>query len=200
MKRKSALCVISTLAVLLLAGSQARADLIPWSYDWSLSSASVQSDTQASKITFTNYSSPSMAGSSDVTAANLSIYSAAPANVKDHFTDRPYSLVMVITDQATGIKGAVTFTGLLSGWVSSQGSSITNTWDGPVSETVHLGHHLYTVTADPFAPPTLTGMGGFTFDVKVQNNPEPSSLVLAGLGLSAFGAAGWRRVRRRRLA
>jgi hypothetical protein len=39
-------------------------------------------------------------------------------------------------------------------------------------------------------------VGRLFFDVSVRHNPEPSSLILAGLGLSFTGAAGWRKRRK----
>jgi hypothetical protein len=87
----------------------------------------------------------------------------------------------------------------------------TNTYTSPVTQTTTLDGNSITVTLDPFAHPTtgstnngsigaeitanIAGGGGGPGPGGPTGTPEPSTLVLAFLGLSGLGAASWRRRR-----
>jgi hypothetical protein len=58
------------------------------------------------------------------------------------------------------------------------------------------------VTANSYVPPSIpnafnTGALGAHVDVRGGNVPEPSSLLLCGLGAAGCAAAGWRKRSRR---
>jgi hypothetical protein len=109
--------------------------------------------------------------------------------------DVPFTLNLRLNDHASGLSGYVTFSGDLQGNLWRGGSSLTPTFTSPLTQHVDINHHLYTVTFESFkAPQGLGHPGKFVFDVSVQHNPEPSSLLLAGIGAPFFGLA----LRRRR--
>jgi hypothetical protein len=134
-------------------------------------------------------------------------------NAPDHFTNKNYSLIVDLTDSASNKSGMLTFTGSLNGTLSLTSANIKNTFIGPLTQHLDLGGNLYTVTIGPYAAPGIpdsTQTGSISAHVSVQpegptgggsggpvpppsrQTPEPSTLLLAGLGLSALGMAGWR--------
>lgn len=193
---------LCTLALLFLAAPQARADLISWSYDWSFSTDQVKANAGSGdhgKILLLAGGLHHAAGSSDIAAINLKTVSNASASDPAKFTDRPYSLILFIRDQQSGLRGAVTFSGVFSGTLSAHSASIKNLFTSPTTEMLHLGHHIYTITVGHFSPPgppNSPNLGGIGAHVSVSNNPEPSALVLAGVGVPLFGLM----LRRRRKA
>ncbi len=117
-----------------------------------------------------------------------------------------YSLSLALRDDASGTSGALTFRGNLSGWTFQGGPAIlTNTILGSTTQTLTLGQDLYTVTIGPFVNPSGAQDGSISASIAVQpavnSAPEPSSLMLACLGLPPLGLARWlRRHRCRDLA
>jgi hypothetical protein len=108
---------------------------------------------------------------------------------------------ITIRDTASGQTGSATFTFKVLGELSAVGSFLTLVPSGPTSEVLHLGHYFYTVSEDPYMqvpgdlfPPIGAGPivdGQLRFNVRVQHNPEPSALLLGGLGMVL---AVWRRL------
>jgi hypothetical protein len=117
----------------------------------------------------------------------------------------------MLRDDASGASGSLTFRGNLSGSINLlQGvgnAGITNTTLGPTTQSLTLGGNLYTVTIGSFVPPGIPNdpngvagpTGSISASIAVQpatnSTPEPSSLVLACLGLPSLGLAGWFRRR-----
>src|SRR5262249_44228974 len=107
-----------------------------------------------------------------------------------HFTDSPYALTLTIKDRESGVEGSLTFTGALSGTLSSLSSNLHNRWTSPRTQRLHLGHHIYIVRIGSFLPPGPPDhqfLGSISAHVRVVHNPEPSGLVLAGLGVPVLG-------------
>jgi hypothetical protein len=195
----------TTLAWVLLAGA-ARADLVPWAYNWTPNSAAVLSDNGQSKITLTNEPTGSAVGTSDIVATNLKVVSSADPNTPDTFTAKAYSLNLALTDTNSHTTGTLTFSGVFNGTVSAESSHITTAFNAPTTKSIVLGGNTYTVTFGPFTPPgppsasnagsisatalvsVTNGSGGGT-----NNSPEPATLTLAGLGLACAGLARWRK-------
>src|SRR5579884_3673851 len=124
-----------------------------------------------------------------------------------------YWLSLHLRDQASGNSGTLTFRGYFGGSLSlqdpSMAFSLTNTFTGPTTQTLQLGHNLYTVTLGPVVLPQYfnapddgpdLSMGSISATISAQpltnSTPEPSSLLLACLGLPSLGLAGWFRRRR----
>jgi hypothetical protein len=129
-------------------------------------------------------------------STKLFAFSSASIGNPQQVKDAPFSLVMNVTDLKSGISGAVTFTGTLDGKIWSSGSTLTATFNSAMDQQLHLGHDIYNVAFESFVPPSGNGpneFGSFVFDVSVHHNPEPSSLVLAAIGVPLFGM-----IRRRR--
>ncbi|HEY7424648.1 MAG TPA: hypothetical protein VH682_10500 [Gemmataceae bacterium] len=111
-----------------------------------------------------------------------------------------YSLSLALHDDASGASGSLTFRGNFSGSGGTVSeASLTNTFLGPTTQTLMLGGNLYTVTIGPYVNPSLSQEGSLSASISTQpatnSTPEPSSLVLACLGLPSLGLARWFRRR-----
>src|SRR5262249_2048655 len=130
------------------------------------------------------------------------------------FTNAAYNVTVELTDVDTNLHGQLTFDGAFNGTLTGTSSKITNTFTGPQTQSVTLGLHQYTVTIGPYLPPgapNSTLPGGIGASVTVQTladstgnpdggpvthpSPEPSSMLLAGLGCSALLLVRFRRKR-----
>jgi hypothetical protein len=204
----------AVLATAAFAVSPARADFVPWTYNFTPNQTSFGADVPGTGgLTLTNEPLNHAQGTSDVVITNIRTFSSAPRTNPDHFSHAAYSFSLVLKDDASGQSATVKFGGFFSGSVSINSSNILNTFVGPTLETVKLGGHTYTVSIGAYAPPgppTASNAGSINAHVSVDeftaggggghNAPEPSTLLLAGTGLSFLGAAGWRKWKNRRSA
>jgi PEP-CTERM motif len=195
-----------TLAGLLFAGATARADLIPWTYNWTPSAPAIFANSPGTgKITMTNEPLGAAVGTSDIVATNLKVFSSADPAKPDTFSNAKYTLTLTLTDTDSKASGTLAFTGEFNGTISSMNSNVTNTFTSAVTQSIVLGKNLYKVTIGQFtppAPPGATNSGSISATtmpkalVTVTKNPEPSTVLMAGLGLSFVGLVSWRKRRR----
>ncbi|HYT87454.1 MAG TPA: PEP-CTERM sorting domain-containing protein [Gemmataceae bacterium] len=196
--------VLAAVPVLLTLGTQARAEPITWSYSWSSDPSVVTSDDGSlGKITMLPSVGGPINGSKDSGDGIMAV--GLDASGTGTFTNRGYNLTLHLTDEASHTSGDLTFAGALSGTLAS---GFTNNFLGDVVKPLPLGGNLYTVAIGLFVPPapgvpgriganvTVNGPG----DVLLANDvPEPASLLLAGLALSALAARFRRPLRARPL-
>lgn len=206
MQRATVLCLAA--ACFLLAGPAAHADPIPtgefsWGYQF-------KPDGQTTNYIHSNGSLgvvqlPGTGGHSNILSASgvpVSIStpilegSTAPPEHPQTVSNLPFVVSLKLTDNASNLSGFVSFTGTLSGTIWNGGSNLQTTLAPGASNTIDINHHLFKVTFDQFVTPTGGEAGKFVFDVKVSHNPEPSSLVLAGIGVPLFGVFLRRRKRK----
>jgi PEP-CTERM motif len=168
-------------------------------------------------------------GSTNVIAAYLSTHSETPSWIKAHFTDAPYSLRLFLRDDENGKSGYLVFTGLLNGTLWNQGAKITNQFTGQTTKSLILGLDVFTVKIGPDVPPggpgsrhpgeieaTITehflepppvvlpmlGSAPVFAAARIsdpQDTPEPSTMLLMGVGSAFVGVMGWNRRRSARL-
>src|SRR5207253_3237971 len=100
--------------------------------------------SKKSYITLTDEQLTKAAGSSDIVATNLNVFSNANPNHPATFTNKGYTLTLFLLDVQSGKSGTLSFTGLFNGDVSSDSSDIDNTFTGLTTQTLELGQHLYT--------------------------------------------------------
>jgi hypothetical protein len=208
----------TAVALLLLVGAGgAQAGMIPpdqvqWSYDFTSGSPQVFANgTTSSGVSFTNEQATPAIGNTGVVATQLKVFSTAPDSSKDMISgsNGNYSLTMNIGTSAGGSlqTGSLTFTGTLAGTMSSNSAAITNTVTGPTTQMLTLGNYVFTVTLDGYShpgPPSASDQGSISASVTVTtptvgsiDSPEPSAMLLSGIGLMGALGAAWRK---RRLA
>lgn len=197
--------VLGLMAVCFLGTGPARASQIDssnvnWGYHFS-ASPTLSPINGANRgvifLTGSGASSHMQSAPNAATPISTSVWtlSNASSGSAQQVSGAPFALVLNIRDQASGITGAVTFTGNLNGTIWNSGSTLQPTFNSPTTESLHLGHEIYDITFKSFTPPSGNGKPGqFTFTVSAHHNPEPSSLVLAAIGAPLFSLA----LRRRR--
>jgi hypothetical protein len=198
MKRTAVLCLAA--ACFLGANPTARGDAIPssefsWGYHFEPAGHPIHLITNNNAVGIIGL--PGHGGSNDMHTASKALvdistkvwaFSTATANHPQTVSNLPFAINLKLTDHASGLSEYVSFSGTLKGNLWKNGSTLSPTFTSPLTEQVNIDHHLYTVAFEKFTPPAGLGHPGqFVFDVKVQHNPEPSSLVLAGIGMPLFG-------------
>src|SRR5262245_58283790 len=140
---------------LVLLGGPARAEFVPWSYNWSRVPADVVSADAfgSSTIKLTDEPMGHATRSSDIVATNLRTVSTAPTAHPNNFVDSAHSLTLKLTDDASGQSGTLTFTGVFSGTLSKDNADISTRFTNPTTQTLALGGNTYDVTIGDYAPP-----------------------------------------------
>lgn len=207
--------VVGTAVVILpwLAGARAQADAIHWTASASLlepTSEQIYPQNGGGTGIISLFPGKATSGTNSGTLDALVIAAAAdPDRMTTPTFGGPsanYSLSLALHDDASESSGSLTFRGNLSGSIRPDNSvNLKNTFLGSTTQTLRLGGNLYTVKIGPFVSPTYLGDlgdGSISASIALQpadhSAPEPSSLVLACLGLPPLGLAGWLRRRHRR--
>ena len=189
---------------LLAAAPPAHAAFIPWKYNWSRNPSIMYSDTSnTSYVTLTDEKLQSAAGSSDIVATNLNIFSDASPYHPATFTNKNYTLTLFLLDIDSNKSATLDFKGMLNGTIDAFSSNLENQFVGPTAYSLVLGQHLYQVTIGPYTPPGPPGSanaGAIAAHASVrvtdiQKTPEPASLVLALCGIPGVAIQVWRRRR-----
>jgi hypothetical protein len=210
----------SALALLLLVGAVAQAAPI-FNYNWTPDAEKHYADgfgppTLDHYVHFSNEppkdaSVNPVSHQTHLVGTNLADFSSSDDNTPDTINSN-YGLTLVLQDLATGHSHTFQFTGNLNGTFSTGTSNIENSFTGSTTSTwTDSNGDVFKVTMDKYTPPgppnaslegsigaTVTftkgkGTGGHTGD-----SPEPSTLLLSFLGLSAVGGrALWGRRNRR---
>jgi hypothetical protein len=211
--KRSLVMLVAAVATVLLAGTNVRADNIPWGYS--------STDTEifnnnnpitSSSVKFTG-SSGVASGASGIIIYNLSATSTAGDASPDSFSNVPFNLAVTFTDiKATGsasggakASDSVNFAGLFNASNVTKSSLLpgVTTWTSPTTAELILGAddvgwRKYTVTINSFTPPGQPGgaPGSIQAIVNIESTdgpggsgegpptaPEPASMLLAALGL-----------------
>jgi hypothetical protein len=197
---RSALAV----AVCLGWGSLARADYIA-QFNFTPDKADIfaTNDPTLGKITLSNQSPAKAEGGTFLIATNITTSAVDTTSLSKPavFKNAGYTLTLFITDLHTGKSDQMFFSGKFNGTVSTGSAQLTHTFTSPQTVSKQIGFHLYTVTVGSVVlpgNPTSGKVGSIGAVAIVTTVPEPSSLALAGLGLTM--AVGWRLRRRPRTA
>jgi hypothetical protein len=218
--------VFACLVSLALAPGAARAEMIGFSYSWSMGPTSVYTGTNPDTADGTSTGSVTFALQGDgigghsigspaakVAGATITTSSSGGGQFAADSYATSFSLTLHLTDQASGQSGDATFTASLSGTLTATSSELSAAFDSPVTRQLILGGHVYSVTIDPSlvhvpAPGSsdpgnidalirVVGATNSNEPPQVQDAPEPASLLTGAVG-SALGLLAW--MRRRRMA
>jgi hypothetical protein len=199
MTRWPTLVVAAVLMAGLSNGTAARAATVPsWSYTWSRSPVFLADQRGTGGIAFTSQPWVHTRGPGLITATSLVAFSSAYHDRPDHIVKQAYRLTLTLRDDTSKKVGTLNFKGVFNGTLAYDDVHITNTFTGLPRQAIHLGTWWYTVTIGPFTSPVPTGpahisLGRIQAQVSIRHNPEPSGLVLAGLGSGVFSLFIWRR-------
>ncbi len=182
-----------------LAATPTRAEPVRLSFS-SPSNEVVFPDGATGGISFPNTAVAPLTGDGAIVATKLMSWSIAPESSPDSVTNLPYRFALAVRDEVTGEAARLSFEGTLSGSFWRTGSDLENRFTGSGSQSVVLGGSLVTVAVTDFDAPTGYGeqfAGSISARVTVTDppgegdptlvaTPEPGSVVLALLGLTAI--------------
>jgi hypothetical protein len=214
MKRFSIALLTAAVAAVLFSGT-AQAAPVPWNFNWEPSSLKITSATSPSTYA-TLTDEPGRTITNDhtfITATNIAVTSNAPAGFTDEFKGpgANISFSLKLIDITSKQSDTLIFTGtfatqnpLMKSTVSADSSNLLYTPTGMQSFSQVLGHNEYDVSFYSYTPPGPPGSGnkGSIADkvtvrnVDIQKAPEPSTMLLAGLGASFMSFSAWRKRRK----
>ena len=209
----------AALALLLMTGMGVHANPLPaalsWTYNFTPGASSLAADgATGGNVSFTNEITNTAVGNSTIVGTNLRVASTTTAGSPDTITgsNGGYSLTLALaaTDDTGLHTASLVFHGTLSGTFSHDSSNLANVFGSDALQTASLGAYTFTVALNSFTPPGPPGQanaGSISAFVSItpgahvtETGPEPGTMVMAGLGLSFFGGAAWRKRRKARVA
>jgi hypothetical protein len=215
MYRVSKVALTAFLIVAACGVGQARGDFVPWSYNWEPSALAIKAGGAATGgLELTDEPLKHADGTSDIVVTNIRAFSDASRSKPDAFNHATASFTLLLKDELSNKTATLTFNGFFTGTISATSANVQFTATAPLTETVKLGGHTYTISLGNYAPPgppDASNAGSISANVAVDqisstggggggggNNqaPEPSTLLLSCLGLAGAGLAGWRKWRR----
>jgi hypothetical protein len=200
---------------LLLSGSTAWADVIPWGYSATDTTIfNSNNPIQTSSVVFKG-SSGVASNNSGIIIYNLTATSSADPSSPDSFNNVPFNLAVTLTDiKSTGsldksavTSGQVNFAGMFNADSVTKQSMLPGpvSWTSPISAKLTLGSNDtgwrdYTINIQSFTPPgqpggapgsilavvNVTPSNGGGSGTPPPDAPEPTSLALAALALPAL--------------
>jgi hypothetical protein len=216
MKRFSFALFAGAVAAVLFSGT-AQAAPVPWTYNFTPSTLQVNSDNPGSFATITN--EPGRVVNTDhtfITATNITVTSNAPSGFPDEFTQHGnVTFSLYLKDNNSNQNMTFLFNGtfnttdaLNKSTVSGDASNLQFTPLGNQNVVQVLGQNEYTIkfySYTPPGPPLSGNKGSIAYQVTVRNldiqkSPEPSTMLLAGLGASFMSFSAWRKKRRKQAA
>src|SRR6266852_2661775 len=177
MKRPAIALFTALVAVTAFAVSTARADFVPWTYNFGRSPLAVPADGAGTGgLSLTDESTHQADGTSDIVATNIRAFSSAPRTHPDTFTNSHYTLTLFLKDNASGQSTTLVFHGVFNGIISATSANVTTTFTAPLTETVKLGNNTYTVNLgnySPPGPPDASNAGSISAHVAVNEFSPP---------------------------
>ena len=195
---------VAAVLVAALTVGRAGAGLIPWSYQWNAHPIVVNADSSGPNspppggitlipgaITITGGSHGAALGSASIVAVNLSTFtfSPSPSRSPDRFSNTPYALRVTLSDLDSGKTGSLKFNGVFNGTMTDSSINLHTHFTSPTKQSVTIGQTVYTVSMTSYTPPGPPSLGNegeikAFVDVHAAGTPEPSTLLLSGMGLA----------------
>jgi hypothetical protein len=212
MKRSSTAFLAAVFVFATLGVSHARADFVPWSYNWEPSTLTIKAGGAGTGgLSLTDEPLKHADGTSDIVVTNIRAFSSASRGNPDVFNHAAFSFTLLLKDELSNQTATLKFNGFFNGTISATSANVQAVYTAPLIQTVKLGGHTYTVNLGNYAPPgppAASNAGSIGANVAVDqiihgggggggSAPEPSTLLLSCLGLSGMGLAGWRKWRNR---
>src|SRR5947208_3024827 len=121
MNRSSNRLVAAALALLLLSGARARAEMISWSYTWTPGVTVLKADPPGSgTIQLFAFGGPGGSNAGDPASLPAFVYySSTATGSPDQFSKQVYSLTLGVTDTASSQEHDFTLTGSFQGTLSA---------------------------------------------------------------------------------
>jgi hypothetical protein len=167
-------------AVLLLGAGQARAELIDFSYQWTVMPSAV---IPGGTGTVTLSTAPDGAGQAELGSSTPTFIPGATVTTTSSATEppdsfnTPLSMKLHLTDEKTGLSGDLSFSGTIAGQLTATSSTLTSTFDGPVTQELKLANRVYSVSIDPalvsLPAPGATSPGSIDARVSVASRGGP---------------------------
>jgi hypothetical protein len=196
---------VTAVLVAVLTAGRAGAGLVPWSYQWDAHPIVVNADSPGphspppggitlipGAITITGGSQGAARGSASIVAVNLSTFtfSPSPSGAPERFSNTPYALGITLSDLDSGITGRLKFSGVFDGTMTDSSINLHTRFTSPTKQSITIGDTAYTVTMTSYTPPGPPSVGNegkiqAFVDVRPATAPEPSTLVLCGMGLAS---------------
>jgi hypothetical protein len=218
--KKTLFATCAAAALVFVGAGRVAADPISYGYSWNVNSSV---SAGAGSVTFSNGDNSTSNGSTNTVAAYLKTMSTASMSSPD-IVSGSYTAAITLTDLNTAghPSATLTFTGMLNGTLTAQTSvtstSITGVSDGmgfhagQTFDAVLVGSTLFDVSFAGYAPPgspkagtqgalsfnisaSLASPGGDPHPTGGGSTPEPSTMLLGGIGAALSGLAAWRRRR-----
>jgi hypothetical protein len=197
--RRGSIVFLTVALGVFAASTHARAG-ITWTYDTLPSTSTIASDNGHSSIDLTLQPTITAVGSSDIVMANLNANSSTNDAHPDALSHGNYTLVLHLTDTASGDSTNLAFTGTITGNVAAHSTTTHNVFHAPTTEMAMLGKYTYLVSLTSYVGPGPVGSIPGSIGAHVAIEPgcqhaaaEPTGLALAGLGLGCLGLVRWRR-------
>lgn len=205
MKRSTTLLAAFATLLFTVAAQAAGGE---WGYSVDRDRPAVEADVPGTGgITMTNELFRTARGDSDIVMTALNTFSSATFDKPDTFTNAQYALTLTLTDMASGVTGSLVWTGQFNGVLSRSFATISNEFTGMEEQSIKLGDNIYRVVIGPYVPPPIPGasnngsIGARVYVTEGDNGgtidtPEPSTMILAGLGASFLGLGSLRKRRK----
>jgi hypothetical protein len=187
------------MALVFLSESQVRADMVNYSYEWSVVPSSIPGLPGSTGSVSVTPNQPGNAQST-VGASTPTLIPGATVTTNSAAISPPdaflanYSMTVKLTDSATNTSGSLSWSGTIAGTLTQSTSQLVSVFHNPLTQHLTLGTHVFTVTIDPVlvhlpvpgasAPAlidalvTVANKGGGTSGGGPIGTPEPSGLVL----------------------
>jgi hypothetical protein len=133
------------------------------------------------------------------TGATLSAPSSS-TGVVGTFNNAAFTTGVTITDTTSSASHTFNFGGVFNGTLATGTNTLSSSFTGLTTQQFQLGSNMYSVTINNLSLPGMQSSGYVSYNVNVaaagvQSTPEPSTLLLSGLGAGCLGIFSWRRRR-----